>query len=42
MSINKPFKDLLWDLIDEALYQYENTHATDLQELHKSDYNTIA
>lgn len=42
VSVNKPFKDLLRDLIDEALDRHENTHATDLRELRKSDHNAIA
>ncbi|RPA93736.1 hypothetical protein L873DRAFT_1703897, partial [Choiromyces venosus 120613-1] len=42
VSINKPFKSMLRDILEELLDQYEETHNQSLREIQKSNTTAIA
>ncbi|RPB03805.1 hypothetical protein L873DRAFT_1856594 [Choiromyces venosus 120613-1] len=42
LSITKPFKSMLCDILEELLDQYEDTHHQSLQEIQKSNTSAIA
>ncbi|KAG0126871.1 hypothetical protein HOY82DRAFT_542363 [Tuber indicum] len=42
VSVNKPFKALLRDILDDLLDDYEAQHQHNLRELHQSDTSAIA
>jgi len=42
VSVNKPFKDLLRDLIDQALENYQTNHSVNLREIRRADHNGVA
>jgi len=42
VSVNKPFKDILHDLLEDALDTYEKQHQLSLRELSKSNLVAIA
>ena len=41
VSVNKPFKDLLRDMIDEALDNYQTNYSVDLREIRRADQNAV-
>jgi len=42
VSVNKPFKSLLRDILDDLLDQYEDRHHLDLREIQKKNTSAIA
>ena len=42
VSVNKPFKNILRDLLENLLDDHEATHQQNLRELHRSDISAIA
>ncbi|RPA99329.1 hypothetical protein L873DRAFT_1767828 [Choiromyces venosus 120613-1] len=42
VSVNKPFKSLLHDILDELLDQYQDTHHLNLSEIQKTNSSIIA
>jgi len=42
VAINKPFKNILRNILDDLLEKYQSQHEVDLRELRTSDTSAIA